>query len=88
MANALAPASRISFSAQEDLNFLLTNRIPRALATRLMGRFSPQSSYNRWYGTCRSATWPLLRQTSRCTRRRTPPISGSLHDCFFPSASG
>lgn len=25
---------------QEDLNFLLTNRIPRLLATRLMGRFS------------------------------------------------
>jgi len=24
----------------EDMNFLLTNRIPRALATRLMGRFS------------------------------------------------
>jgi phosphatidylserine decarboxylase len=27
--------------AQEDLNFLLTNRIPRGLATRLMGRLSP-----------------------------------------------
>lgn len=27
-------------AAQEDLNFLLTNRIPRALLTRLMGRFS------------------------------------------------
>ena len=26
--------------AQEDLNFLLTNRIPRRLATRFMGRFS------------------------------------------------
>jgi len=25
---------------QEDLNFLLTNRIPRQLATRLMGRWS------------------------------------------------
>lgn len=25
---------------QEDLNFLLTNRIPRRLLTRLMGRFS------------------------------------------------
>ena len=26
--------------AQEDLNFLLTNRLPRRLATRFMGRFS------------------------------------------------
>jgi phosphatidylserine decarboxylase len=25
---------------QEDLNFLLTNRIPRRLLTRFMGRFS------------------------------------------------
>jgi phosphatidylserine decarboxylase len=28
------------FFAQEDLNFLLTNRIPRRLATRLLGRVS------------------------------------------------
>lgn len=29
-----------SFTQQEDLNFLLTNRIPRAALTRFMGRFS------------------------------------------------
>ena len=29
-----------SFTQQEDLNFLLTNRIPRAALTRFMGWFS------------------------------------------------
>ena len=29
-----------SLTQQEDLNFLLTNRIPRRLATQLMGWFS------------------------------------------------
>src|SRR5262249_36150374 len=29
-----------AFLQQEDLNFLLTNRLPRALATRVMGRVS------------------------------------------------
>ena len=29
-----------SFTQQEDLNFLLTNRIPRAALTRFMGAFS------------------------------------------------
>ena len=63
---------------QEDLNFLLTNRIPRRLATRFMGWFSKIEQ-------------PLVRDISigawrlfsdldlgeaRCTRFR------SLHDCF------
>jgi phosphatidylserine decarboxylase len=39
MANALRALADLVLG-QEDLNFLLTNRIPRALATRLMGRFS------------------------------------------------
>ena len=30
----------VKFVQQEDLNFLLTNRIPRRLATRFMGWFS------------------------------------------------
>ena len=29
-----------AFTQQEDLNFLLTNRIPRAALTRFMGWFS------------------------------------------------
>jgi phosphatidylserine decarboxylase len=34
-------SSLARIGAQEDLNFLLTNRIPRGLATRLMGWLSP-----------------------------------------------
>lgn len=34
------PGALRRFLQQEDLNFLLTNRIPRLLLTRLMGRFS------------------------------------------------
>jgi len=34
-----------SFSQQEQLNFLLTNRIPRRLLTRLMGWYSGIESY-------------------------------------------
>ena len=63
---------------QEDLNFLLTNRIPRRLATRFMGWFSKIEQ-------------PLVREISigawrmfsdldlseaKCTRFK------SLHDCF------
>ncbi|MCP5286521.1 MAG: phosphatidylserine decarboxylase [Burkholderiaceae bacterium] len=40
---------------QEDLNFLLTNRVPRMLLTRLMGRFSRIRS--RWLTTLSVAVW-------------------------------
>jgi phosphatidylserine decarboxylase len=67
-----------SFTQQEDLNFLLTNRIPRAALTRFMGWFSKIEQ-------------PLVRDLSiRCWRlfsdldlseaRKTS--FKSLHDCF------
>ncbi len=64
--------------AQEDLNFLLTNRIPRIALTRLMGRFSRIES--RWLTRLAIAVW----------RRFTPlDLSEALHtdfrslkDCF------
>ncbi len=65
---------------QEDLNFLLTNRIPRALATRFMGWFSRLET-------------PLVRDTSLAVWRRfagdldlsdaRKQRFDSLHDCFI-----
>ena len=63
---------------QEDVNFLLTNRIPRRLATRFIGWFS-------------RIEHPLVRDLSLCTWRMFSDLdlsdardSGfrSLHDCF------
>ena len=47
---------------QEDLNFLLTNRIPRRLATRFMGWFSRIEQ-------------PLVRDLSIARLARCSPIS-------------
>lgn len=64
---------------QEDLNFLLTNRIPRRLATRFMGWFS------------KLPTGPLTRATIALWRLFAPDLDlsdskqarfRSLHDCF------
>jgi phosphatidylserine decarboxylase len=66
-------------SRQEDINFLLTNRIPRALATRLMGYVS-------------RIEHPLVREVSIGLFRLfcDPDLSEaakarfkSLHDCFI-----
>jgi phosphatidylserine decarboxylase len=63
----------------EDLNFLLTNRIPRALATRFMG----------WFSQIRQ---PLVRDLSLAAWRRFADLSlheakktrfDSVHDCFI-----
>lgn len=78
------PARRESFwrrlLVQEDLNFLLTNRIPRGLATRLMGWLSkiptgPLTGLS-------IATWRLFApdlDLSDAQERRFR----SLHDCFI-----
>jgi phosphatidylserine decarboxylase len=64
---------------QEDLNFLLTNRIPRRLATQLMGRFGKIEN-------------PLVRDLSIGIWRlfASPDLDeaakgqfASLHDCFI-----
>ena len=66
------------FLQQEDLNFLLTNRVPRILLTRLMGRFSRIES-------------PLLARLSIAVWRLFTDLDlsdakqqhfRSLHDCF------
>jgi phosphatidylserine decarboxylase len=64
---------------QEDLNFLLTNRIPRRLATRFMG----------WFSQLRQ---PLVRDLSIALWKRFTDLDlaeakkvhfDSMHDCFI-----
>jgi phosphatidylserine decarboxylase len=65
-------------SQQEDLNFLLTNRIPRAALTRFMGWFSkieqPQIR------DLSIACWRLFSDLDLTEARKTS--FKSLHDCF------
>jgi len=67
-----------SFTQQEDLNFLLTNRIPRAALTRFMGWFSkieqPQVR------DVSIACWRLFSDLDLSEARKTD--FKSLHDCF------
>jgi phosphatidylserine decarboxylase len=64
--------------AQEDLNFLLTNRIPRRLATRFMGWFSRIE--NPLVRDVSIWTWQLFAQLDLSDSRDTE--FRSLHDCF------
>ncbi len=63
---------------QEDLNFLLTNRIPRIALTRLMGRYSRIRS--RWLTRASIAVWRCFTDLdlSDAKERRFD----SLHACF------
>ncbi|MGZ9083434.1 MAG: archaetidylserine decarboxylase, partial [Rhodoplanes sp.] len=64
--------------AQEDLNFLLTNRIPRRLATRFMS----------WFGQIEQplvrdlsiAVWRLFSDLDLSDAKKTR--FDSVHDCF------
>ena len=66
-------------AAQEDLNFLLTNRIPRIAATRLMGRLS------HWRQPLAARLmirlWQLF--TDLDLREAQSTRFDSLHDCFI-----
>jgi phosphatidylserine decarboxylase len=74
MANVLS-----TIFLQEDLNFLLTNRIPRALVTRFFG----------WFGKIEDplvrdlsiATWLLFADVDLSEAEKTQFLS--LHDCFI-----
>jgi phosphatidylserine decarboxylase len=63
---------------QEDLNFLLTNRIPRIALTRFMGWFSKI----RQPGVCRASigVWRLFTDLDLSDARQQR--FDSLHDCF------
>jgi phosphatidylserine decarboxylase len=63
---------------QEDLNFLLTNRIPRIAATRFMGWFSRIESP--WLARVSIAVWRLFTELDLSEAQETR--FRSLHACF------
>jgi phosphatidylserine decarboxylase len=67
-----------AFTQQEDLNFLLTNRIPRAALTRFMGWFSRIE--NPIVRDLSIACWRLFSDLDLSEARKTEFTS--LHDCF------
>ena len=65
--------------AQEDINFLLTNRIPRRLATQFIGWFSQiEQPFIRDLSI---AIWRLLSDLDLSEAKKTE--FRSLHDCFI-----
>jgi phosphatidylserine decarboxylase len=67
-----------SLTQQEDLNFLLTNRIPRAALTRFMGWFSKIE--NPFVRDASIACWRLFSDFDLSEAKKTE--FRSLHDCF------
>ncbi len=63
---------------QEDLNFLLTNRVPRIALTRFMGWFS--KIRNPWICKASIAVWRLF--TDLDLSEAKAAHFDSLHDCF------
>ncbi len=64
--------------ANEDLNFLLTNRVPRILLTRFMGWFS--QIRQPWLARTSIAVWRLFTDLDLSDARQQN--FASLHDCF------
>src|SRR5579864_2688687 len=67
-----------SFTQQEDINFLLTNRVPRAALTRFMGWFSKIEQP--LVRNLSIACWRLFSDLDLSEARQTS--FKSLHDCF------
>jgi phosphatidylserine decarboxylase len=63
---------------QEDINFLLTNRIPRRFLTQLMGRLSRIE--NDWFCALGIAVWKLFTDLDLSEAKQTK--FESLHACF------
>jgi phosphatidylserine decarboxylase len=63
---------------QEDINFLLTNRIPRRLLTRLMGRLSRIE--NQWVCSAGIALWRVFSDLDLSDSKQQR--FKSLHECF------
>lgn len=64
---------------QEDLNFLLTNRVPRILLTRFMGWFSKLR--HPWVRDASIAVWRLFADLDLSDAKKAR--FDSLHDCFI-----
>src|SRR5258708_32267627 len=67
-----------ALTQQDDLNFLLTNRIPRAALTRLMGRFSKIEQP--MVRDLSIAVWRLFSDLDLREAQKTH--FKSMHDCF------
>jgi phosphatidylserine decarboxylase len=67
-----------ALTQQEDLNFLLTNRVPRAALTRFMGWFSKIE--NPLVRDASIACWRMFSELDLSEARKTE--FKSLHDCF------
>ncbi len=65
--------------AQEDLNFLLTNRIPRITLTHCMGWWS--QIRHPWVADLSIRIWKLFSDLDLSEARN--PTFASLHDCFI-----
>ncbi len=74
--NELSTIARIV--QQEDINFLLTNRIPRRLLTRLMGRVSRIE--NPWVCSACIALWRMFTDLDLAEAKQQR--FKSLHECF------
>jgi phosphatidylserine decarboxylase len=72
------PALLARIAAQEDLNFLLTNRIPRNTLTRLIGRIS--KSENPVIRDISIGLWRAFADLDLAEARTTQ--FRSMHDCF------
>src|SRR5208283_3146019 len=73
-----APSRLARLLQQEDLNFLLTNRIPRILLTRCMGWLSHIE--NRWFCRAGIGVWRRFADLDLSDAKRSE--FRSLHDCF------
>ena len=67
-----------ALTQQEDRNFLLTNRIPRAALTRFMGWFSKIE--NPWVKDASIACWRMFSDLDLSEAKKAE--FKSLHDCF------
>ena len=67
-----------ALTQQEDLNFLLTNRIPRAAVTRFIGWFSKIEQP--WVRDLSIACWRMFSDLDLSEAKKTE--FKSLHDCF------
>lgn len=65
--------------AQEDINFLLTNRIPRITLTHFMGWFSQRR--HPWVRDASIAVWKFFADLDLSEAKKTS--FDSLHDCFI-----
>jgi phosphatidylserine decarboxylase len=73
-----AKAQILRIFEQEDINFLLTNRIPRRWLTQLVGRLSRIE--RPWFCAAAIAVWRLFSDLD-LSEARTDRFK-SLHDCF------